>query len=71
MAAKCAQKQHVIPVYESFADYDEYEKANEQYAKDFRKNRHFEDFVKNYRQTTTFTEVYNSCVYLKDYVTGK
>ena len=71
MAAKCAQKQHAVPVYESFADYDQYEKANEQYAKDFRKNKYFEDFVKNYRQTKTFTEVFNSCVYLKDYVNGK
>lgn len=71
MAAKCAQKQHAIPMYESFADYDAYEKANELYAKEIRKNKHFAAFVEDYRQTKTFTEVFTTCVYLKDYVNGK
>ena len=71
MVAKCAQKQHAVPVYESFADYDEYEKAGEQYAKEIRKNKYFEGFVKDYRQTKTFTEVFTTCVYLKDYINKK
>jgi hypothetical protein len=71
MAAKCSQKQIPVPLYESFADYDLFEKASEQYAKDITKNKYFETIVKNYRETKTYNNVFNSCVYLKDYVNGK
>ena len=45
--------------------------ANELYAEEVRKNKYFAAFVKDYRQTKTFTEVFHTCVYLKDYVNGK
>jgi hypothetical protein len=71
MAAKCAQKQLPVPLYASFANYDLYEKAGEQYAQDIKHNKHFAELVTNYGQTKAYTEVFNSCVYLQDYVKKK
>ncbi|MEQ1796420.1 MAG: hypothetical protein ABL872_00640 [Lacibacter sp.] len=68
MAAKCSQKQLVVPGYESFSDYDLYDKASEKYAKDIRKNKYYDGFVKEYSKTFFFKEAFNSCVYLKDYI---
>jgi hypothetical protein len=71
MAAKCSQKQLIVPGYESFSDYNLYEKASAQYAKDIRKNKYFAEFVKEYNKTSFYKDAFNSCVYLKDYVKGK
>lgn len=71
MAAKCAQKQYLVPTYEAYSDYDLYDKATQQYARDIRKNKYFKEFVSTYGKTTFYNEVFNSCVYLKDYVKGK
>lgn len=71
MAAKCSQKQLVVPGYEAFSDYDLYEKASEQYAKDIRKNKYYTVFVKEYSKTNFYKEAFNSCVYLKDYIKAK
>lgn len=71
MAAKCSQKQLSVPTYESFTDYDLYNKAYEQYGKDIRKNKYYSAFVKTYSKTTFYKEVFNSCVYLRDHVKGK
>lgn len=71
MAAKCAQKQTTVPGYDDFADYDLYEKATVQYAKDIRRNKYFPSFVKTYSNSGFYKEAFNSCVYLKDYVKGK
>ncbi len=69
MAAKCSQKQIVVPDYAAYPDYEQYEKANEQYAKNIQQNKYFPELIRNYKQTKTYNEVFNSCVYLKDYVT--
>lgn len=71
MAAKCSQKQSAVPRYEQFNDYDLYDKAMEQHAKNIRKNNYYSSFVKEYSNTGFYKEVFNSCVYLKDYVKGK
>jgi hypothetical protein len=71
MAAKCSQKQYIVPAYSAYTDYDLYDKATGQYAKDIKKNKYFHEFVSTYRKTNFYTEVFNSCVYLKDYVNGK
>ncbi len=68
MAAKCSQKQIVVPDYDAYPDYDQYEKANEQYAKNIQQNKYFPELIRSYKQTKTYNEVFNSCVYLKDYI---
>ena len=71
MAAKCSQKQLVVPGYEAFSNYDLYEKASEQYVKDIRKNKYYGVFVKEYSKTGYYKEAFNSCVYLKEYIKTK
>jgi len=71
MAAKCSQKQSLVPGYDDFGDYDQYDKATALYAKEIRKNKYFSAFVKEYGTTDFYKETFNSCVYLKDYVKGK
>nr|MBP6687553.1 hypothetical protein [Lacibacter sp.] len=68
MAAKCSQKQTIVPSYEAFPNYDEFEKANMLFAKSIQQNKYFPELIRNYKQTKTYQEVFNSCVYLKDYV---
>lgn len=67
MAAKCSQKQHPVPTYNEYNDYDLYDKANMQFAKDIRKNKYFKEFVTAYNKTPFYKEAFNRCVYLKDY----
>jgi hypothetical protein len=71
MAAKCAQKQADVPTYETYKDYDAYEKASAAYAKNIRINKYFQEFAAGYSNTAVYKEVFNSCVYLKDYVNKK
>jgi hypothetical protein len=71
MAAKCSQKQYLVPSYTAYSDYDLYDKATEQYSRDIRKNKYFKEFVTAYGKTNFYTEAFNSCVYLKDYINKK
>ena len=71
MASKCSQKQNIIPGYGDFADYDLYDKASAYYAKNIRKNKYYAEFSEGYGKTSFFKEVFNNCVYLKDYIKSK
>lgn len=71
MAAKCSQKQNPVPQFEDFTNYDLYDKAGEQYAKTIRRNKYFSELTSRYKNTLLYKEVFNSCVYLQDYVKGK
>ena len=68
MAAKCAQKQNVVPTYALFSDYDEFEDAWETYTQTIRSNKYFDRFKAQYQSTPFYKEMINSCVYLKDYL---
>ena len=68
MAAKCAQKQNIVPTYALFSDYDEFEDAWESYTQTIRSNKYFDRFKSQYQSTPFYKEMINSCVYLQDYL---
>ena len=72
MAAKCAQKQALLPVYTEFREYGEYVKAIKRYEASYRKNdQYFGPLKKEYAATPFYIEVYNTCSYLKDFADKK
>ncbi len=71
MAAKCSQKQHLIPTYTAFNDYELYDKAALRYSKDIRRNKYFKEFTTSFSKTAFYNEAFNSCVYLKDYAIAR
>lgn len=68
MMAKCAQKQIQQPQYNWKADYSDYSHAMKLYYAEFQMNRHFPELVSKYSKTRFYTEAYNSCSYLRDFV---
>ena len=72
MMAKCAQKQVQQPKYSDFPDnYDQYEAASKVYWIEFTKNKYFPQFIAEYKNTAFYNEAFNSCSYLRDFVSKK
>jgi len=72
MMAKCSQKQIPQPQYDAYgSNYDQYEAATKKYYEVFMKNTYFPIFVKEYGNTAFYKEAFNSCSYLRDFVTKK
>lgn len=72
MMAKCAQKLVHQPQYSEYStNWDKYDAANKTYFPIFKNNKYFPQFVKEYGSTTFYKEAFNSCSYLRDFVTKK
>ena len=71
MAAKCDQKQIPVPSWSQFKDYTDYDKAQQQYGKSIMVNQHFATLAKDYSNTAFYKVAFNTCSYLKDFVTKK
>jgi hypothetical protein len=72
MMGKCSQKTVHQPQYSEFAsNWDEYDKAQAKYLPTFKNNVYFPQFVKEYKDTKFYDEAFNSCSYLRDFVSKK
>ncbi len=72
MMAKCSQKQVSKPVYSDFNyNWNQLDAAEKLYWPKFKKNRHFPQLVKEYSNTAFYSEAYNSCSYLRDFVSKR
>ncbi len=72
MMAKCTQKQLHRPQYDEYAsNYDKMDAAEQKYFWDFKRNKYFPQFVKEYSSTPFYKEAYSSCSYLRDFVRRK
>jgi len=69
MMAKCDQKVLRQPQYSDFGDkYDDYDVAAKKYYINFRNNKYFPRFVKEYGNTAFYQEALTSCSYLRDFI---
>ncbi|WEK37370.1 MAG: hypothetical protein P0Y53_07645 [Candidatus Pseudobacter hemicellulosilyticus] len=69
MVAKCEQKQHIVPTYKAFPDYNDHEKAMAAYVKAGMVNKdRFTMLARQYNTTPFYKEAYNTCSYLEDFV---
>lgn len=71
MMAKCDQKQIPVPAWSDYKEYGDYEKAQQAYSKNIMANKHFPILAKEYSTTAFYKEAFNTCSYLKDFVTRK
>ena len=72
MIAKCVQKQLHRPQYEEYtSDYDKMDAAEKKYFRDFKDNKYFPQFIKEYSNTPFYKEAFTSCSYLRDFVKRK
>ncbi|WP_276479936.1 hypothetical protein [Paraflavitalea pollutisoli] len=72
MMAKCDQKQIAVPTWAQAKDYNEYEKLQKIYSQNIQTNKdHFPQLAKEYSNTAFYKEAFNTCSYLKDFVTKK
>jgi hypothetical protein len=72
MMAKCAQKNIHKPQYDEFPNnYNKYTIADSLYFPQFKNNRYFPQLVNEYGTTKFYEEAYNSCSYLRDFVSKK
>jgi hypothetical protein len=72
MMGKCSQKIIRQPQYNDFpGNYDAYDKAQAAYLHTFKNNVYFPQFVKEYKSTAFYDEAFNSCSYLRDFVSKK
>ena len=72
MMAKCAQKQVHQPQYDEYtANWDQYDIAYKGYLPQFKNNKYFPQFVKEYGNTAFYKEAFSSCSYLRDFVKKK
>lgn len=72
MMAKCAQKQVHQPQYNEYStNWDKYDEAQKAYWPNFKNNKYFPQFVKEYGSTAFYKEAFNSCSYLRDFVKRK
>lgn len=72
MMAKCAQKQIRRPQYEDYAsNYDKMEADEDIYFKNFKANKYFPQFVKDYSNTAFYKEAFSRCSYLRDFMKKK
>jgi hypothetical protein len=61
MAAKCRQKQYVIPDYFGYGN-------NDKYDLQVRENPYFADLKKNYPKTAFYKTAVNECSYFRDFL---
>ena len=72
MMAKCAQKQVHQPQYDEYeTNWDKYDVDYKTYWPQFKSNKYFPQFVKEYSSTAFYKEAFNSCSYLRDFVKKK
>jgi hypothetical protein len=72
MMAKCSQKQLHRPQYDEFAsNYDQMGIAEKKYFDNFKQNKYFPQFVKEYGNTAFYKTAFSSCSYLRDFVQKK
>lgn len=72
MMAKCDQKQIPVPSYSQYKDYSDYENAQKIYSKNIMTNKErFPILAKEYSTTAFYKQAFNTCSYLKDFVTKK
>jgi len=72
MMAKCAQKQVHQPQYDEYSsNWDQYDIAYKGYWPQFKNNKYFPQFVKDYGNTAFYKEAFSSCSYLRDFVRKK
>jgi len=72
MMAKCIQKQEHQPQYNEYAsNWDKMEADQKTFFAQFKNNKYFPQFVKEYGSTAFYKEAYNSCSYLRDFVRRK
>jgi hypothetical protein len=72
MMAKCSQKTVQQPQYFQYPNnWDAYDKAYSNYLPTFKNNTYFPQFVKEYKDTKFYDEAFNSCSYLRDFVSKK
>ena len=72
MMARCSQKQLRMPQYEDYAfDYEKMTPAENKYAMDFKNNKYFPKFIKEYSGTPFYKEAVTSCSYLRDFIKRK
>lgn len=73
MMAKCIQKQYHQPQYREYRyeEYEKYDLASKEYYQKFTNNPYFPQLVKEYGQTDFYREAYQSCSYLRDFISGK
>ncbi|MCP9751745.1 hypothetical protein [Ferruginibacter sp. HRS2-29] len=70
MMAKCDQKVLRQPQYSDFGydKYDDYDAAAKKYYDNFRNNKYFPQFIKEYGNTKFYQEALTSCSYLRDFI---
>ncbi|MEP7238090.1 MAG: hypothetical protein ABI685_09505 [Ferruginibacter sp.] len=72
MMAKCAQKQVHRPQYDEYTtNYDKMETDEGKYFTNFKNNKYFPQFVKDYGSTVFYKQAFSSCSYLRDFVKKK
>jgi hypothetical protein len=72
MMAKCSQKTVQQPKYFQYTNnWDAYDKAYANYLPTFKNNTYFPQFVSQYKDTKFYNEAFNSCSYLRDFVSKK
>jgi tetratricopeptide (TPR) repeat protein len=72
MMGKCSQKTVQQPQFHQFPNnWDAFDKALSNYLPTFKNNTYFPQFVKEYKDTKFYTEAFNSCSYLRDFVNKK
>ncbi|MBO9563731.1 MAG: hypothetical protein J7621_13195 [Niastella sp.] len=71
MVTKCDQKQVPVPSWSQYKEYDDYNKAQQRYSKDIMENQRFTMLAISYSATPFYKEAFNTCSYLKDFVTKK
>jgi ABC-type microcin C transport system permease subunit YejE len=60
------------PQYDDYGDkYDQYEAAEKSFFVKFKRNKYFPELVKNYSGTPFYKKMFNTCSYLKDFVTRR
>lgn len=67
MMAKCSQKQ--VPVVNG--DVPDWDVRYHEYIGQFKHNKHFPQLVGEYTSTAFYREAFNTCSYLRDFVSGK
>ena len=72
MIAKCSQKQLHRPQYDEYAsNYDQMDVVEKKYFEEFKQNKYFPQFVRDYGNTAFYKTAFNSCSYLRDFIKKK
>ncbi len=74
MMAKCSQKQVAKPRYEDYSGegmWDKMDADQQKYWPTFTNNKYFPQLIREYGTTPFYTQAFNSCSYLRDFVKKK